>query len=91
MRPARNLSVKVLVDRLAERGAFLRLDLGYGGSNRNQDGGFAYGAGVGMQFYRNRQFTFEALIRYQSIVTSNVSNGVAANPNVTQLRFGIYF
>ena len=80
----------LLNDRLSTNSAFLQVDLGYGGANRNEDAAATGGLGIGWDFFRTTDFTFEVMVRHLVLGTS-ATTGIGAFPAIDQLRFGVYF
>jgi hypothetical protein len=76
-------------DRGSEGSPFLRADLGFGGGNKTNDATGIVGGGVGYQFFRKHDFTFEVMVRIFALL----QNGSAFNalPNDTDVCLGIYF
>jgi hypothetical protein len=77
-------------DRGADSSPFIRLDVGFGGNNRYIDAGPMAGAGVGFEFSRIRETSFQALLRYNVVLTQATTN-VSAYPNVTDFSVGVIF
>lgn len=80
------------LDRGAETSPFIRAGLGYGGSNRNMDGGPAFVVGVGFQFFRTKEWTLEVALERVYIYTTTVTTTLLNNyPSVDVIRLGTYF
>jgi hypothetical protein len=78
-----------LRDRGADNSLFLQGDLGYGGGNRFNDSNMTGALAAGFQFFRTAEFTFEAIVRVELLYTNQGST--ISGPNLTQVRFGVYF
>ncbi|MCC6276961.1 MAG: hypothetical protein IT289_03480 [Oligoflexia bacterium] len=78
------------VDRGANNSPIFEASVGYGGGNRFTDAGPTLTVGVGGQFFRTKDFTFE-FAWVKTMVFSSSTVRVSSTPNVDVLRFGIYF
>lgn len=79
-----------LNERTNDSSFFFRTDLGYGGGNRFSDAGLTLALGFGIDFFRTKDFTFEASFKHQRVATTNVTN-ISGLPSVNQVLFGIIF
>lgn len=77
-------------DRGTDTSLFLDLDLGYGGGNRYIDSSACGGIGLGVEFFRTRDFVFEVMVR-RVVVGTTATTSLPSYPTVDQLRFGVYF
>jgi hypothetical protein len=79
-----------LSDRLSDFSPWFKIDIGYGGGNRNFDATEVAGGSIGVDFARTQNSTYTVYVRNMTMYSSNGSS-LANWPNLTQVMVGINF
>jgi hypothetical protein len=79
-----------LNDRSNDFSPYIKLDIGYGGANRSNDGTGEGGGTLGVNLFRTQTAAMNFYVREFVLMTNNGSNP-ANYPNVTQVMVGVLF